>query len=213
MVLRSLEVGPVAENCYLVGDEATGKCLIIDPGWEGSRLIDWITHSGFSPLGIYNTHGHPDHIGAVVAVQKHFHLSFWMHQADVPIMDSLPSFAAYMGESPAPDIPAVDHFLQDGDTFSCGTLTFTVLHTPGHTPGGLCFYESSQKILLAGDTLFAGSIGRTDLPGGSHPQLLASIHQRLMTLPDEVAAYPGHGPRTTIGRERTSNPFLLTHQR
>ena len=208
MLLRALEVGGVAENCYIIGDEATRQCLIIDPGAEAKRIVAAVEETGVTPLRIINTHGHPDHVGVVVPVQNRFKLKFFMHEADVFLLPHLPSFAEYMGESDV-IIPTVDEFLRDGDVITCGTLALRVTHTPGHTPGGVCFIIESEKTVIVGDTLFAGSVGRTDLPGGSHAELLNSIHQKLMILPDDYAVYPGHGPKTTIGRERKTNPFLI----
>lgn len=207
MILRSVEVGSVAENCYVVGDETSKECLIIDPGAEAPRIIEMVESTGCRPVKIINTHGHPDHVGAVTKIQRQYHLQFWMHEADVPVLSALPSFAAYMGE-PDAEIPTVDHFLADGDVIPCGVLTLNVLHTPGHTAGGVCFLIASEKTILVGDTLFAGSIGRTDLPGGDHQQLLDSIHRQLLPLGDDLVCYSGHGPKTTIGRERKTNPFL-----
>jgi len=210
MFLQALEVGPVAENCYILGDERSRQCLIIDPGAEPDRIISAIAAAGLTPQKIINTHGHPDHVGAVVPIQRHFAIPFWMHEADVFLLNALPAFAMYVGE-PSPQIPTMDAFLHEGQTVTCGSLALRVAHTPGHTPGGVCFILDAEKTVLAGDTLFAGSIGRTDLPGGDHAQLLQSIREKLMTLPDDYTVYCGHGPHTTIGQERKTNPFLIPH--
>ncbi len=188
--LRRLVVGPLMANCYLVGCEATKEGVIIDPGAEAERILKLLQDSGLKIAYIINTHGHLDHIGANREVREGInpHPPILIHEDDGELLDS------------------PDRLFRDGDKLKIGQLEMKVLHTPGHTPGGISLL--CDVGVFTGDTLFAGSIGRTDLPGGSHRLLLKSIRERILSLSDRTTIYPGHGDQSTIGRERAENPFL-----
>ena len=205
MFLETLVVGPLQENCYIAACEDSKETVVIDPGDEAGRISRVISGHGLHLKYILNTHGHIDHIGAIASLLEETEATFLMHQDDMYLLEGLPTdpLQAYLQISPP---PAPIQFLKDGDCLSVGTMEFQVLHTPGHTPGCVCFLVDQH--LFSGDTLFANSIGRTDLPGGNHAQLLNSIREKLFPLGDQVTVYPGHGPSTTIGHERQSNPFL-----
>ncbi len=197
--------GPFQENCFLVFDDETKKGVFIDPGDEAGRLIRTAKFHDIEIEGIFNTHAHIDHAGAVAVIQKQLGVPFALHPEDRFILDGLPAQARMFGlgeiEVPVPDVD-----LNDGNTVSLAGHETKVLHTPGHTPGGVCFLF--EDVVIVGDTLFAGSIGRTDLPGGSMEQIIASINEKLLCLDDDLKVYCGHGPATTIGLERQQNPFL-----
>ena len=197
--------GPFQENCYLVWEEETKQGIFVDPGDEAPRLIRTARFLGVDVKAVYNTHGHIDHAGAAAAVCEEFGVKFAMHPADAFLLEGLPEQARMFGIPPMA-VPHVDLELKDGDALAVGSSRGEVIHTPGHTPGGVCFRFGD--VVLVGDTLFAGSIGRTDLPGGSTRQLLASIRDRLLTLPGDTRALSGHGPATSIGVEKKHNPFL-----
>jgi len=207
MICDSLEVGPLGVNCFILGCEETREGVIIDAGGDAEEIVAAVERRGLTIVHIINTHGHFDHIGANRAVKEHFGADLLIHAADIPLLSRAADVArgyGILGEnSPQPDA-----FLNDGMEITFGKQHMTVLHTPGHTPGGCCFYLQVEKKVITGDTLFADSIGRTDLPGGSYEQLLESIRTKLFTLPDDVVAYPGHGPETTIGHEKRCNPFF-----
>jgi glyoxylase-like metal-dependent hydrolase (beta-lactamase superfamily II) len=206
MILRRIIVSPLAENVYIVGDEETKECAIIDPGAEAGRILEEVKRLGLVVRLIVNTHGHVDHIGAVAAVKEATGAAYAIHQGDIPIIrDSQRSpFRSMIPDFRDPPDP--DRTLKGGDTLEVGDLRFLVLETPGHTPGGISLY--GHNLVFTGDTLFQGSIGRFDIPGASGHQLLNSILTKLMVLPEETRVLPGHGPETTIGRERRYNPFL-----
>ncbi len=206
MILETLTVGPVQANCYLIGCEKTAAGIIIDPGDEAARILQAVQSRGLKISHILLTHAHFDHFMAADAVAEATGAPLALHPADLPLLQAGGGAAAF--GLPSPVIRQPEIWLAEGDGITCGTLNFRVLHTPGHAPGHVCFYEPEQGILFAGDVLFAGSIGRTDLPGGDYETLMDSIAHKLMTLPDETQVYPGHGPRTGIGVERVSNPFL-----
>jgi len=197
--------GPFQENCYLAWDEETKEAIFVDPGDEAERLIRTARFLGVDVKAVYNTHGHIDHAGAAAEVCETFCVPFAMHPADAFLLEAMPDQARMFGLEPMA-VPRIERDLHDGDTFAVGSATGQVIHTPGHSPGGVCFLFGS--VALVGDTLFAGSIGRTDLPGGSTRQLLASIRDRLLTLPGDTRALSGHGPATSIGIEKDHNPFL-----
>jgi hydroxyacylglutathione hydrolase len=197
--------GPFQENCYLVWDDQAKTGIFVDPGDEAERIIRSAEFLKVKVEGIYNTHGHLDHAGAVDEVIDALGVPFALHPDDEFLLKNMPNQAAMFG-LPGMRVPAVDVRLAAGDRYAVGEHEFSVLHTPGHTPGGVCFLFDG--VVLVGDTLFAGSIGRTDLPGGSHRQLIQSIQDRLLPLDDEVRVLCGHGPSTTIGAERKYNPFL-----
>jgi hydroxyacylglutathione hydrolase len=205
MIFETVVVGPLQVNCYLLGCEETGEGVVIDPGADADRIIPLFSRHGLKIVHVINTHGHFDHVGANGKLVEITGADLLLHEADVPLLALAAKTAAVYGlkaeESPRPDV-----YLKDGMKIAFGKYELTVLHTPGHTPGGCCLY--SEGMVITGDTLFADSVGRTDLPGGSHATLVASIHRKLLTLPDDTVAYPGHGPATSIGRERLHNPYL-----
>jgi len=197
--------GPFQENCFLAWDDQTNNGIFIDPGAEPERLLQTAAKRGVELVGIYNTHGHIDHAGGVQPIKDALNIPFAIHPKDDFLLQILPDQARMFGV-PSVSVPAIDTPLAHEDTFQVGTLTAKVIHTPGHSPGGVCFLFDDA--IFVGDTLFAGSVGRTDLPGGSTETLLESIHTRLLSLPDDLRVYSGHGPATTIGDERRRNPFL-----
>jgi glyoxylase-like metal-dependent hydrolase (beta-lactamase superfamily II) len=199
--------GPFAENCFVVADAGSRKGVVIDPGDEEERILEVVRGQKIEVQEIVCTHAHIDHAGAVAPLKRLLGVPFAIHPAEKGWLSHLPSQAGMFG-LPDRDVPEVDRDLVPGETFAVGNLRAEILFTPGHTAGGCCLYFAEQKVVFVGDTLFAGSIGRTDLPGGSLPAILESIRDRLLVLPDEVMAYSGHGPATTIGAERRSNPFL-----
>ncbi|MCP4401343.1 MAG: MBL fold metallo-hydrolase [bacterium] len=205
MFLESIVVGPLQENCYVVACEESKEAVIIDPGDEATRIYRVLSDRDFQLKYIMNTHGHIDHIGGVAGILEESGVPFLMHQEDMYLLEGLSTdpLQAHLQISPPPN---PTRFLKDRDRLSVGALEFQVLHTPGHTPGCLCFLV--EQSLFSGDTLFANSIGRTDLPGGNHAQLLSSVREKLFALDDRITVYPGHGPATTIGHERQSNPFF-----
>jgi glyoxylase-like metal-dependent hydrolase (beta-lactamase superfamily II) len=205
--IRTFVVSPFQANCYLVSDEATGEAVLIDPGGDADRLIAGVRKAGVALKSLYATHAHIDHVGAAEAVKKAFGVPFLLHRADQFWIDRIEAQAATFG-LPVPTRPVPDGFLADGDRFTVGTIAFETLHVPGHAPGHVAFVARKEKAAFVGDVLFAGSIGRTDFPGGDHRQLIDSIRGRLFPLGDDVTCYCGHGPETTIGEERRTNPFV-----
>jgi len=205
MNIETLIVSPFETNCYLVWDEEDKICAIIDPGDEDEHIIDVIENKGLKPGAIVLTHGHADHIGAVNPLKEKYKSPLYIGKGDERMLES-PSanVSAYFGYEIT--CPPPDHIVSDSEVFRVGSLDFSVFATPGHSPGGVCYF--SGKNLFCGDTLFLGSIGRTDLPGGNFQQLIESIEKNILTLPDDIICYPGHGPKTTVGNERRSNPFL-----
>jgi hydroxyacylglutathione hydrolase len=197
--------GPFQENCFLVWNDETKKGILIDPGDEPDRLIRTASVQNIEIEAIYNTHAHIDHAGAVAAIQKQLGIPFALHSDDRPLLDGMPQQAAMFGLKPM-EIPTVEIELKGGQKLDILGSQMSVLHTPGHSPGGVCFLF--DDFVCAGDTLFAGSIGRTDLPGGSLEQLLDSIRTHLFVLDDDVRVLCGHGPATSIGVEKKYNPFL-----
>jgi len=206
MILKLLVVGPLESNCYIVGDEATKEGVIIDPADEAGNILSSVAELGLTIRSIILTHGHPDHIAALKEVKKATGAEIMVHKDDAGYPEQGALALAFGFNCPAP--PPPDKLLSDGDSVDVGGLHFTVIHTPGHTPGGICLL--GHGVLFSGDTLFNYGIGRYDLPGGDYTQLMNSLQARLMALPDETTVYPGHGPKTTIGAERQSNPFLNT---
>jgi glyoxylase-like metal-dependent hydrolase (beta-lactamase superfamily II) len=202
--VSSQAVGAFQENCYLVVDEVAGKAVIVDPGAEGERLVRTVRASGAELVAIWLTHAHVDHIGAIAAVRREWPVPIFLHPADEPLYLRGAAQAAIYGlpfEAP----PPADNDLADGETLMVGALEFSVLHTPGHAPGHCVFVGNG--VLLAGDLLFAGSIGRTDLPL-SDPRRMSESLARVAALDPALTVYAGHGPATTIGRELETNPFL-----
>ena len=221
MIFDVTPVGPYQANCYLVGDEVTGEAVLVDPGDEAGRLLAWVRSHGLPAANapehglrithILLTHGHLDHIGAVAAVKAATGAKVCIHSGDALMLAdpqrNMSAYSSHLVTAPPPDV-----VLGDGQVVAAGSLRLRALHTPGHTPGGVCFLvtdgEGDPKLLLSGDTLFAGSIGRTDLPGGDLDELLTSVREQLLVLPDALPVHPGHGEATTIGDEREGNPFL-----
>ena len=205
MRVETFILGELMEKGYLVIDDEKSAAVIIDPGDNPASLIDRLDEGGETLLGILLTHGHWDHVAGVHEIKAVFDAPVYLHEADVPLYRMVAEQAGLFGFQADPQ-PPEDHQPKDGDVITLGPFQFEVLHTPGHTPGGVCYKIGG--IVFVGDTIFHGSIGRSDLPGGSGEQLLASIRQKILTLDDEVLLYPGHGPPTTVAVERASNPFL-----
>jgi glyoxylase-like metal-dependent hydrolase (beta-lactamase superfamily II) len=207
MILEMLTVGPFQENCYIIGDEASGVGTLIDPGDEAARIAMAVEGTGLEIGSIIVTHTHIDHVGAVVALVGEYACPVLMHAEAEPMLEQLPTQAMMMGLRFG-KVPTVDRYVEDEEILEVGDLRLRSLYTPGHAPGHLAFYVEDEGLVLSGDALFAGSVGRVDLPGGSMEVLMRSIEERLLTLPDQTVVCSGHGPRTTIGNERASNPFL-----
>ena len=207
MILEKLTVGPFQENCYIVGDEATGTGALFDPGDEAARIALAVEQTSLEISQIVITHAHIDHVGAVAALVDEYACPVLMHAEAEPMLRQLPSQALMMGLRFG-KVPAVDGYIEDEEVVKVGGLAFRALYTPGHAPGHLAFYSEEEGLVISGDALFAGSVGRVDLPGGSMEVLMRSITERLLTLPEETIVLSGHGPETTIGEERRHNPFL-----
>jgi glyoxylase-like metal-dependent hydrolase (beta-lactamase superfamily II) len=206
LIIKQLSVGQVGTNCYLAGCEESRAGVVIDPGDEAEYILAEVKALGLTIKYILNTHAHFDHIMANGALVKATQATLAIHPLELPLLRQNGG-AALFGLM-APPSPEPDLLLAEGDTLTFGTHTFQVLFTPGHTPGHVSFYEAEAKVIFDGDVLFASGIGRTDLPGGDYETLMASINDKLMILPDETVVYSGHGPVTTIGRERATNPWL-----
>ena len=207
MVLETFPVGPLQCNCTILGDEATRDAIVIDPGDEIGRIHRRITALGLTLRQILITHAHIDHIGGALKLKRLTGAPILLNENDLPLVAMMDKQAAWLGVA-TPETAPPDESLQDGQTVGLAGYPARVIHTPGHTQGSICLQFAPLKMVFAGDTLFAGSIGRTDLPGGDFEQILDSIRARLYTLPDETIVIPGHGPSTTIGNERRTNPFL-----
>ncbi len=200
-----IETGPLQVNCQLLATKERGEALLIDPGGDANRLLNLLERAGLRLTHIINTHGHFDHIGAVAELQEKTGCQFWIHEADRLLVEAAPAHAASWG-LPFGKVPRMDRTLHDQEMLTIAGVELEVIHTPGHTQGGVCLRWGQE--MATGDTLFAGSVGRTDLPGGNTSRLLHSIRTRLLTLDNKVVCHPGHGPSTTIGREKNSNPYL-----
>jgi hydroxyacylglutathione hydrolase len=207
MILEMLTVGPFQENCYVLGDEASGVGAVVDPGDEAARIAMAVEQTGLEIGSIIVTHAHIDHVGAVATLVDEYSCPVLMHAEAEPMLEQVPTQAMMMGLRFG-KVPTVDHHIGEGEMVEVGDLRLRPLYTPGHAPGHLAFYIEEEGLVLSGDALFAGSVGRVDLPGGSMEVLMRSIEEKLMTLPDETRVCPGHGPQTQIGNERVSNPFL-----
>ena len=205
LIHEIVETGPLQVNCQILGMKSTGEALLIDPGGDAAQLMQRLAFHDLRLTHIINTHAHFDHIGAVAELQEATNCQFWLHEADHPLVENAPHHAASWG-LPFGPIPTIHHTLNDNETVEAAGIKLTVIHTPGHSPGGVCLHWTEG--MAVGDTLFSGSIGRTDLPGGNHAHLIHSIKSRLLPLGENVVCHPGHGPSTTLGEERRHNPFL-----
>lgn len=205
VILETLVVGPLGVNCYIVGDEATREATIIDPGGNPHDILAAIAKHRIKILAIVNTHAHFDHVGALHTIREETGAPFVLHEDEVAMLQAAQSSAAMFGLA-IPSQSPPERLVRDGDRVEVGNISLQVLHTPGHTPGGICLLN--EKHVFVGDTLFQGSIGRTDFPGGDYGTLMRSIRDKLLPLPDDTIVHPGHGASTTIGEEKTLNPFL-----
>lgn len=205
---NQIPLGPLQTNCYLVNDK-DGSCLVVDPGAEPQKLISIIEEHNLKPICILLTHAHFDHIGAVDGIREEYQIPVYIHVKEADwLADPSLNGSQYFMMSKTIRARQADHLFGEEGDVSIGNFTFSLFYTPGHSPGSVSFYFPDGQFVVAGDALFQGSIGRTDLPGGNHNQLLNSIHEKLLVLPEETAVLPGHGPVTTIGNEMDSNPFL-----
>src|SRR6185437_294209 len=207
MLIETFPVGPLQCNCTILGDEEAGEAIVIDPGDEIGRIEKRLKERGLKLRQILITHAHIDHVGGALKLKRSTGASIFLNENDLPLLRSMAMQTAWLGIAP-PETAPPDESLREGQTVGLDSFPAQVLHTPGHTQGSICLHFAPMKLLVAGDTLFAGSIGRTDLPGGDYPQIIDSIHSKLLVLPDETRVLPGHGPETSIGQERATNPFL-----
>lgn len=223
LIHEVIPVGLLQCNCSILGDPATGEATVVDPGDEVERILEILQRHKLKPRAIVSTHTHIDHVGGLAALHKTTGAPVVIHEADMPLYQALDIQAQWLGV-PTPAIAPIANFIREGDALRWGDFAARILHTPGHTPGSISLFVEDQPAddaqvvpsaahnhapsLLAGDTLFQGSIGRTDLWGGSHAEIIRSIREKLLALPDNTVVYPGHGDITTIAEERESNPFL-----
>jgi len=207
MIHEILPVGPLQCNCSIIGDEASHEAVVIDPGDDIQDILALIAKHNLRVKQIVITHAHIDHVGGAMKLRAATGAPILLNQNDYALLKMLDMQAAWVGMA-SPGKVEIDQSVAQADTVKTGALVAQVIHTPGHTEGSVCLYFPAQKKLIAGDTLFAGSIGRTDLPGGSFEKIIDSLHEKVLALPDDTIVVPGHGPLTTIGEERESNPFL-----
>ncbi|MEM7008711.1 MAG: MBL fold metallo-hydrolase [Thermodesulfobacteriota bacterium] len=207
MILKCIPGGIFVTNCYIIGDEETNEGILIDPGQQMDEIMSEVKNSGLNINKIVNTHTHIDHAAGVQRAKDELGVPFYLHPEDEPVLEFLPEAAARYPQFGDVKVPKIDVYIEEGDEIEIGNLRAKVLHTPGHSWGSVCFVIDDH--VISGDTLFAGSVGRVDLTGGtSMRELVGSIKTKLMSLPDSYNVYPGHGPFTTIGVERRSNPFI-----
>ncbi len=207
MELIQMELGILQANCYIIGDPKTKEAVIIDPGYPDKELLDWLQNEEWKIRGIWLTHGHFDHIGAVPFLKDQLGVQVRVHSLENEYLEN-PELNLSASYSSTELSFSGDHQMEDGDTVSMGNHIFHVIHVPGHTTGSVCYYEPKEKVLFSGDVLFRGSIGRTDLPKGSLSDLMNHIKEKLLVLPEDTVVYPGHGPATTIEEEKKSNSYL-----
>ena len=208
LIFESFPVGQLQCNCTILGDPATHEAIVVDPGEEIGRIHKRLTELGLKLRQILITHAHIDHVGGALKLKRLTGAPILLNENDLPLLQMMETQAGWLGVA-TPETASPDASLQDGLRVGLDGFPAQVLHTPGHTPGSVCLYFAPLNLLVAGDTLFAGSIGRTDLPGGNSRQILDSIHSRLLVLPEETQVLPGHGPITSIGVEKQRNPFLI----
>lgn len=207
MIHKILPVGLLQCNCSVIGDEQTREAMVIDPGDQIEDILAILRQEKLTLKQIVITHAHIDHVGGAMKLRAATGAPILMNQSDYALLKMLDMQAAWVGMK-APGAVQVDEAVDEGRVLRIGGISSSILHTPGHTEGSICLYFPQEKKLIAGDTLFAGSIGRTDLPGGSFDKIMHSLHTRVLALPDDTQVTPGHGPQTTIGNERETNPFL-----
>ncbi len=208
MIHEIFPVGPLQCNCSIIGDETSREAMVIDPGDDIEDILALIAKHNLQVKQIVITHAHIDHVGGAMKLRAATGAPILLNQNDYALLKMLDTQAAWVGMK-SPGKVEIDQSVEQADTVRAGSITANVLHTPGHTEGSVCLYFPAEKTLVAGDTLFAGSIGRTDLPGGSFEKIIRSLHGTVLALPDDTVVVPGHGPLTTIGEERESNPFLV----
>jgi len=210
IALKTFIFNPFQENSYILSDESK-ECIIVDPGMnspaEQDELINYIKNNNLLPKAIVNTHCHVDHVLGCLCLIKKYTIPFYAHELEIPLLETAIQFGEFFGlevEQP----PAPDHYLTEGQEYNFGVSSLQILHVPGHSKGSVALYSKTDKLILTGDVLFYGSVGRTDLPGGDYNTLINSIREKIMSLPKDVDVYPGHGPKTTIQYEYDTNPFL-----
>lgn len=208
MIHEIIRVGPLQCNCSIIGDETNREAMVIDPGDDIEDVLAIVRKHDLQVKQIVVTHAHIDHVGGAMKLRAATGAPILLNQNDYALLKMLDVQASWIGV-PAPGKVEIDRSVTTGETVNAGAHTASILHTPGHTEGSICLFFSAEKRLIAGDTLFAGSIGRTDLPGGSMQKIMRSLHETVLALPDDTVVIPGHGPLTTIGNERENNPFLV----
>lgn len=205
MIVECLTVGPLMENCYILGDEKSKKSAVIDPGDEPERIVEKLKKKRLNCEYILLTHAHVDHVSGIKGVVEATGARVYIHKNDAFMLKAAPVQALAFGMKPFMP-PKIEKYLEDGEVIEFGDLKVKIIHTPGHSSGGICFLV--ENCIFVGDTIFQGSIGRTDLPGGNYNELINSVETKIWTLPDDTIIYPGHGPETTVGYEKKYNPFF-----